>query len=189
MIDRETLKQIYEKYEEITKNSRTKTSKEIEITRNTINSILYSEKPITAATKEKVLRRCLELMPHFTVGFLTQRMYDATSESLKLYLGQIYEELFDIDSEEKYQQRVMHFYNTLKEFEGIVHDKLETEAADMVSQIMLDADAKKFHIPPPNYRLETIKEEPELDFVNVATTNSNYKEQTVLAKNSSAEGR
>jgi len=181
VVDRETIHQLYQKYEEYQKSTRSDSAKDIKLARKTLTRIIHSELPISTATKEKILMRSLKLMPHFTVGFLTRRLYDSTTESLQIYLGQIYEELFDSSDKKQYSELLQQYYNTLEGFKGLIHDNIETEAADMVSQIIFDAKRKKFQISSPSYFLELKQSENRSSFKTSGTTKTNTPQVPIIS--------
>jgi len=111
-------------------------------------------KYVKSITRTKILKASLEENLIETLGFLTNKSKERTSDLLLTFLSSIYQKAIKEDRK-AFQNPLHQFIGARREHFGLIQDTLQDEVGKMLS--ILTERAKEFQIPTPQDSLDMLK--------------------------------
>lgn len=111
-------------------------------------------KYVKSITRTKILKASLEKNLIETLGFLTSKSKERTSDILLTYLSSFYQRAIRSDRE-NFQNLLNQILDARREHFGLIQDTLQDEVSKMIS--ILSEKATEFQIPAPQDSLYMIK--------------------------------
>lgn len=160
-VDTEGIITLFGKYQKSLGDNRTLAAKECDITPKSVYDWEALKENVKHSTKVKVLEKIIEDLPVETFSYLTQKLYDSSTETLISCLTTLYETSFDAKDEKEYLQTVKEFENVTRKYAGLIYKHRDLEVNHMFSKLSTYAKSQRYHWKPQQtilYDSETVKQ-------------------------------
>lgn len=130
-VDSDSIAELFNKYQKYVGDNRTLAAKECGITPKSVYDWENRSEDVKHSTKIKVLEKIIEEMPVETFQYITDKLYNSSSETLLTCLSTLYEQSYDSKSESEYLAIVNIFENITKKYAGLIYNNRELEVNGM----------------------------------------------------------
>ncbi|MCH8915848.1 MAG: hypothetical protein IIA82_08420 [Thaumarchaeota archaeon] len=154
-LDSEGTAHLFDKLQKEFGNKLEPTAAECGIAKASVYGWRARKEDVKHSTKVKVLETLIEKLPLETFYYLTDKLYNSSSETLMSYLSTLYEQSFDAKDEDEYLKTVRIFENMVKEYAGLIYKNRDLEVNKLFLTMNDFAKSKNFHwIPQQTILLE-----------------------------------
>lgn len=160
-VNTEGIISLFGKYQKILDDNRTLAAQECGITTKSVYDWETLKENVKHSTKVKVLEKIIEELPIETFSYLTQKLYDSSTETLMACLTTLYEQSFDAKDEKEYLQHVNEFENLNTKYAGLIYKHRDLEVNHMFSKLSSLAKSRNYHWKIHQevlYDLDTVKQ-------------------------------
>jgi len=147
-IDTEGIRTLFGKLQKCLGDNRTAAAEECGITTKAVYDWEKQKEGIKLSTKIKILEKTIDELPVETFHYLTQNLYDLSSETLMSCLTTLYEQSFDVKDEKEYLTYVNEFENVSRKFAGLIYKNRDLEVNHMFSKLSTHAKSQNYHWKP-----------------------------------------
>ena len=135
---------LFDKYQKSLGDNRALAAKECDITPKSVYDWEALKENVKHSTKVRVLEKIIEDLPVETFSYLTQNLYDSSTETLMSCLTTLYEMSFDAKDENEYLQKVKEFENITEKYGGLIYKHRELEVNHMFSKLSTYAKSQNY---------------------------------------------
>jgi len=160
-VDTEGIITLFGKYQKSLGDNRTLAAKECDITPKSVYDWESLKENVKHSTKVRVLEKIIQDLPVETFSYLTQKLYDSSTETLISCLTTLYETSFDAKDEKEYLQKVKDFENMTRKYAGLIYKHRDLEVNHMFSKLSTYAKSQRYYWKPQQtilYDSETVKQ-------------------------------
>ena len=144
-VDTEGIRTLFGKLQKHLGDNRTAAAEECGITTKAVYDWEKQKEGVKLSTKIKILEKTIDELPVETFRYLTQNLYDSSSETLMSCLTTLYEQSFDAKDEKEYLTHVNEFENVSGEFAGLIYKNRDLEVNHMFSKLLTYAKSQNYH--------------------------------------------
>ena len=153
--DSEGIIDLYDKFEKSLRENRTLAAKECGITKASVYGWKTRKEDLKHSTKVKILETLIKKLPLETFLYLTEKLYNSSSETLLSCLSTLYEQSFDANNEGNFLRTVKAFENIVEKYAGLIYKNRDLEVNKLFLTLNSLAKSKNYHwIPHQTVLLE-----------------------------------
>ncbi len=159
-LDSSSAVKLFDKIQKSLGDNRELASKECNISKKSTYDWGELKGDLKYDTKIKILEKAIEQFPVETFHFLTQNLYDASTETLMAALSTIYEQSFDSNDSSEFKHHVNEFEIMTKQYSGLIYKHRDLEINHMFSKLKNHAKDNNYDWKPEQtilYDYETVK--------------------------------
>lgn len=130
-VDSDVIVDLFDKYQKHLGDNRTLAAKECGITPKSVYDWENRSEDVKYSTKMKILEKIIEELPVETFQYITDNLYNSSTETLLTCLSTLYEQAYDTKSEKEYLSVIHMFESITKKYAGLIYNNRELEVNGM----------------------------------------------------------
>jgi len=152
--------ELFDKFKKSLDDNRELASKECDISKKSTYEWDGRKGDLKRSTKIKILDKAIEQFPVESFQFITQKLYNAGTETMMTCLSTIFEQTYDSKDSFEFKQHVNEFELMTKQYAGLIYKHRDLEVNHMFLKLKRFSDNHKYNWKPAQtilYDYESLK--------------------------------